>query len=145
MVRRRSLSNPFGPARPKTAPFAGRTKLIQQLCTGLKEGLSFQLYGPPKMGKTSVLRHAAEKLSSSPRRLLPVHVTIERKKPNHAELVHADLVTAMLKASIAALQHRTGKRLPPGVRRHIMQLEGGDAAKPDEKLTEVVQRVRNLL
>ena len=124
MAKEKSPSIRFDPANPETAPFVGRRRNIQQLCAGLEDGRSFQLYGPPRVGKTCMLRHVEAKLASNPRSPLPVHVECDRLMSRHRNVVEA-----VLKATAEALQQRTGAQIPIDLYRRVMDLDGGEALR----------------
>jgi hypothetical protein len=122
MTEEKPPSIPFDPASAD-APFAGRDQNIQKLCDGLKAGRSFQLFGPPKIGKTCVLRRVAEQLATV-RPLLPVHVICER-----VTATHRDVVTTVLRSTADALQCRVTKQLPIDLYRRVMDREGSDSLR----------------
>jgi len=106
--------NPFGPAQSAVDTFVGRDLLLNELVAGLKEGKSYELIGPPGIGKTTLLGKLQRLILSDPKRrqLSPVPVVLRLECARNQEGVGVVLAN-ITNALIRGVSEDCGCSFPP--------------------------------
>jgi hypothetical protein len=119
-MAKKMRANPYDPTRPAEDTFVSRKDLLSEFVRGLSEGNSYELTGPPGIGKTNLLKeiqrqivkvHQGRKTQPCP---LPVHVECRRDHDREGSLF-AHLVRAVVDGLAQLYQ----QACPPQVQRAV--------------------------